>query len=155
MCYDFVQLVAISLDFVTNRATLSKLVPRRPNFGKEFHEVATITQVVWNLFENILHPHTRFNAGILAGSYQRVHYRCAICGGIIAAEEPVFSSQGQRANGSLNGIVVDGYPAVIDITGESRKKSEGIFDCLADPALRKDRRIRVFHPFLEDQDYRI
>lgn len=52
-------------------------------------------------------------------------------------------------------IVVDGYPAVIDITGESRKKSEGIFDCLADPALRKDRRIRVFHPFLEDQNYRI
>ena len=40
-------------------------------------------------------------------------------------------------NGSLNRIVVDGYPAVIDITGESRKKSEGIFDCLADPALRK------------------
>lgn len=29
-------------------------------------------------------------------------------------------------NGSLNRIVVDGYPAVIDITGESRKKSEGI-----------------------------
>ena len=40
-------------------------------------------------------------------------------------------------NGSLNRIVVDGYPAVIDITEESMKKSEGIFDCLADPALRK------------------
>ena len=39
-------------------------------------------------------------------------------------------------NGSLNRIVVDGYPAVIDITEESMKKSEGIFDCLADPALR-------------------
>lgn len=72
--------------------TLSKLVPGRPGSGKEFLEVATVTQVVWDLFEDILHPRTRFNAGILAGSYQRVHYRCAICGGIIAAEEPVFSS---------------------------------------------------------------
>ncbi len=91
-------------------ATLSKLVPRRPSSGKEFREVATVTQVVWNLFEDILHPRTRFNAGILAGTYQRVHYCCAICGGIVAAEEPVFSSQSQRVNGSLNRIVVDGYP---------------------------------------------
>lgn len=130
-------------------------MPGCPGSWKEFREVATVTQVVWDLIEDILHPHTRFNAGILAGSYQRVHYRCAICGGIIAAEEPVFAPQSQWANGSLNRIVVDGYPAVIDITGESGKKSEGIFDCLAYPALRKDRRIRVFHPFLEDQDYRI
>lgn len=58
-----------------------------PGSGKEFQEVATVTQVVWDLFEDILHPHTRFYASILAGTYQRVHYRCAICGGIIAAEE--------------------------------------------------------------------
>ena len=82
-------------------ATLSKLVPRRPSSGKEFREVATVTLVVWNLFEDILHPQTLFNAGILAGTYQRVHYCCAICGGIIAAEEPVFSSRSQRVNGML------------------------------------------------------
>ncbi|MEE0317545.1 MAG: hypothetical protein UDS46_08635 [Bacteroidales bacterium] len=50
------------------------------------------------MFEDILHPQTLFNAGILAGTYQRVHYCCAICGGIIAAEEPVFSS---RTNGRM------------------------------------------------------
>lgn len=66
---------------------MSKLVLERLGSGKEFRQVAIITQVVWDLSEDILHPHTRFNAGILAGSYQRVHRRCAICGGIIAAKQ--------------------------------------------------------------------
>lgn len=66
--------------------------------GRSPREVATVTQVVWDLFEDILHPYTRFNAGILAGTYQRVHYRRAICGGIIAAEEPIFLP---KANGLM------------------------------------------------------
>lgn len=45
-------------------ATLSKLVPRCPSSGKEFREVATVTQVVWNLFEDILHLRTRLQVPI-------------------------------------------------------------------------------------------
>ena len=44
----FLRLVSI-LSLIA--ATLSKLVPGRPGPGKKFREVATVMQVVWDLYE--------------------------------------------------------------------------------------------------------
>lgn len=51
-CSDLLRSVSI-LSLIA--ATLSKLVPSRPCSGKEFRDVATVTQVVWDLFEDIPH----------------------------------------------------------------------------------------------------
>ena len=61
-CSDSLRLVSI-LSLIA--ATLSKSVPRRPGSGKESRDVATVTQVVWDLFEDIPHLLRGMQSGIL------------------------------------------------------------------------------------------
>ena len=67
----------------------------RPEFGplagKKFREVLSIAKIVGDLCQDILHPDTRFDAGVLAGADERVHDGSTVCRCIIAAEEPVLA----------------------------------------------------------------
>lgn len=70
---------------------------------KEFREVATVTQVVWDLFEDILHSYTRFDAGILAGTY-----KIPI---VIPFDESLIPSEAQlKELSAIEDIVMVGYP---------------------------------------------
>lgn len=70
---------------------------------KEFREVVTVKQVVWDLFEGILHPYTRFNAGILAGTYKTPI--------VIPFDESLIPSEAQlKELSAIEDIVMVGYP---------------------------------------------
>lgn len=58
--------------------------------GQEFCQIPLVTQVVWDLSQDILHSGPRVNIGSLAGAYERLYDCRTIRRCVIAAEQIVL-----------------------------------------------------------------
>ena len=109
----------------------------------KFFHILLIPFIIRDFTQDIFHPDSRVYFCRLACGYQRVHDGSPVCGRVIAAEQIVLPSQGQRSYGIFYVVVIDFYSPIVYVSGKSGKKRVRIFDGFTHAAFRKHFKIGV------------
>jgi hypothetical protein len=81
-----------------------------------------------------------------AGADQTVEPRGRLATGVGASEQVVTTSEHQRADRALGGVVIDLDGTILDIAGERRPARQRVLDRLRERRLRRQRRARLPQP---------
>ena len=118
-----------------------------PVVGEEL--VDFVVGVGWDFGEEIAEVGEGINFVALGALDEAVESGGGVASAFAAGEEPVFASDGQRADGAFGGVVVDGEVAVFEVAGKRRPVVEGVGAGFADGAFGEHGGVGFFYPGLE------
>ncbi len=104
---------------------------------------------VGDLGEHVGEVRVRIDAAELAGFDQRRDDRPVLAAAVRAGEESILAIEGDRANGTLDGVRVDVDPTVVEEPGQAFPTRQRITDRLGELALLADERELGAQPRLE------
>ena len=124
--------------------------------GEQVGQVLAVIVVVgMNVIQEVNQPVTEVNIACFAAPQHGINDGSVFRGIVIAAEQPVFSTQGDGPDGIFPEVVVDFQPAVQMVTGQLVIDAIGVTDGLANPSFGQDLGIFIHQPLLKGNHYRV